>query len=78
MLRTAPLSPLNKSSIIDLESSLSTDNSLTTSGSTRVEGLEQDTGDSRAAAGASKVSLSVFILDSLYNLISSGGLGPYH
>nr|KAK1416800.1 hypothetical protein QVD17_25917 [Tagetes erecta] len=54
VLRTAPLSPINKSSIIDLESSLSTDNSLTTSGSTRVEGLEQDTGDSRAAAGASK------------------------
>ncbi|KAL8189286.1 hypothetical protein R6Q57_028852 [Mikania cordata] len=54
VLRPVPVSPINKSSIIDLESSLSTDNSLTTSGSTRVEGLEHDTGDSRAAAGASK------------------------
>ncbi|KAI7727398.1 hypothetical protein M8C21_009504 [Ambrosia artemisiifolia] len=54
MLRTVPASPISKSSIIDLESSLSTDNSLTTSGSTRVEGLELDTGDSRAAVGISK------------------------
>ncbi|KAI3749959.1 hypothetical protein L2E82_20581 [Cichorium intybus] len=55
VLRHVPVSPINKSSIIDLESSLSsTDNSLTISGSTRVESLEHDTGDSRAAVGASK------------------------
>ncbi|MFS7980659.1 putative ubiquitinyl hydrolase 1 [Helianthus anomalus] len=51
-LRAVPVSPISKSSVIDLESSLSTDNSLTTSGSTRVEGLELDTGDSRAAAAS--------------------------
>ncbi|KAI3789657.1 hypothetical protein L2E82_02458 [Cichorium intybus] len=55
VLRPVPVSPINKNSIIDLESSLSsTDNSLTISGSTRVESLEYDTGDSRAAVGASK------------------------
>ncbi|KAJ0884396.1 putative ubiquitinyl hydrolase 1 [Helianthus annuus] len=51
-LRAVPVSPISKSSVIDLESSLSTDNSLTTSGSTRVEGIELDTGDSRAAAAS--------------------------
>ncbi|KAI3803448.1 hypothetical protein L1987_31599 [Smallanthus sonchifolius] len=55
-LRIVPASPINKSSIIDLESSLSTDNSLTTSGSTRAEGLEHDTGDSRASKGGGKSS----------------------
>nr|XP_043624012.1 lys-63-specific deubiquitinase BRCC36 [Erigeron canadensis] len=54
VLRPIPLSPINKSSVIDLESSLSTDNSLTNSGSTRVDCLELDTGDSKAAVGASK------------------------
>ncbi|KAI3716285.1 hypothetical protein L6452_23516 [Arctium lappa] len=55
VLRPVPVSPINKSSIIDLESSLdSTEHSLTNSGSTRVECLEHDTGDSKAAAGASK------------------------
>ncbi|XP_076902478.1 uncharacterized protein LOC143557246 [Bidens hawaiensis] len=54
MLRVVPASPISKNSVIDLESSLSTDNSLTISGSTRAEGLELDTGDSRAAMGASK------------------------
>nr|GEU37390.1 Lys-63-specific deubiquitinase BRCC36-like [Tanacetum cinerariifolium] len=53
-LRAVPVSPINKSSIIDLESSLSAENSLTKSGSTRVDSLEQDTGDSRAAVGSSK------------------------
>lgn len=55
VLRPVPVSPINKSPIIDLESSVSsTEHSLTNSGSTRVECLEHDTGDSRAAAGASK------------------------
>lgn len=50
-------SPINKSSIIDLESSLSsTENSLTHSGSTRVESLEYDTGDSKALKGGAKPS----------------------
>ncbi|KVH93007.1 JAB1/Mov34/MPN/PAD-1 [Cynara cardunculus var. scolymus] len=55
VLRPVPISPIHKSSIIDLESSVSsTEHSLTNSGSTRVECLELDTGDSKAAAGASK------------------------
>ncbi|KAJ9537758.1 hypothetical protein OSB04_030491 [Centaurea solstitialis] len=55
VLRAVPVSPINKSPVIDLESSLSsTEHSLTNSGSTRAECLEHDTGDSKAAAGASK------------------------
>ena len=65
------VSPINKSPVIDLESSLSsTEHSLTNSGSTRAECLEHDTGDSKAAAGASKVYLPILILQSLYSLFS--------
>ncbi|PWA64207.1 hypothetical protein CTI12_AA346050 [Artemisia annua] len=53
-IKAVPVSPINKSPFIDLESSFSTENSLTISGSTLVDSLEQDTGDSRAAAGSSK------------------------
>ncbi|XP_057473176.1 uncharacterized protein LOC130761658 [Actinidia eriantha] len=55
MLRAVPLSPVNKSAVIDLESSLSSsENASTRLGSARTESLEQDTGDSRATAGAFK------------------------
>ncbi|CAK9164845.1 unnamed protein product [Ilex paraguariensis] len=55
MLRPVSLSPVRRSSVIDIESSISSsENSLTRSGSARAESLEQDTGDSRTAAGASK------------------------
>ncbi|GMP34717.1 hypothetical protein CsSME_00007477 [Camellia sinensis var. sinensis] len=55
MLRALPLAPVKRSAVIDLESSLSSsENALTRSGSTRTESLEQDTGDSRATAGAFK------------------------
>lgn len=55
-LRAVPLSPVNRSGIIDIESSLSSsENAFTRSGSVRAESLEQDTGDSRASAGVFKV-----------------------
>ncbi|KAL6972840.1 hypothetical protein U1Q18_027014 [Sarracenia purpurea var. burkii] len=55
MLRAVPLSPVHKSAVIDIESSLSSsENAPTRSGSARAESLEQDTGDSRATAGAFK------------------------
>ncbi|GFZ07970.1 Mov34/MPN/PAD-1 family protein [Actinidia rufa] len=55
MLRAVPLSPVNRSAIIDLESSLSSsENASTRLGLARIESLEQDTGDSRATAGAFK------------------------
>ncbi|CAK9176660.1 unnamed protein product [Ilex paraguariensis] len=55
MLRPASQSPVDSSSVIDIESSISSsENSLTISGSARAESFEQDTGDSGAAAGASK------------------------
>ncbi|CAL5411245.1 unnamed protein product [Camellia sinensis] len=51
MLRALPLALTKRSAVIDLESSLSSsENALT-----RTESLEQDTGDSRATAGAFKV-----------------------
>ncbi|KAM7480373.1 hypothetical protein LguiA_028586 [Lonicera macranthoides] len=54
-LRPVSPSPVNKVSVIDIESSLSSaENSLTRSGNARAESLEQDTGDSRATARASK------------------------
>lgn len=57
-LRAVPLSPVNRSGIIDIESSLSSsENAFTRSGSVRAESLEQDTGDSRASAGVFKVIL---------------------
>ena len=56
MLRPVSLSPVNRSTVIDLESSLSSsENASTRSGFARADSLEQDTGDSRAVAGASKV-----------------------
>jgi len=56
ILRPIPLSPVNRSSVIDLESSLSSsENLLGRSSSLRGENPEEDTGDSRISAGANKV-----------------------
>ncbi|KAK4374734.1 hypothetical protein RND71_005411 [Anisodus tanguticus] len=52
MLRPISLSPVHKSSVIDLESSLSSAD--TSRAGSKIESFEQDTGDSRAAALASK------------------------
>ncbi|XP_030464627.1 uncharacterized protein LOC115684074 [Syzygium oleosum] len=53
--RPIPLSPVNRSSVIDLESSLSSsENLLARSNSGRGENPEEDTGDSRISAGANK------------------------
>lgn len=50
--RPISLSPVNKNSIIDLESSLSSsENAAGRSGSAKVESPEQDTGDSRIVGG---------------------------
>ncbi|XP_052181595.1 uncharacterized protein LOC127794492 isoform X2 [Diospyros lotus] len=55
MLRAVPLSPINRSALIDLESSFSSsENASTKSSSGRAEILEQDTGNSGATAGAFK------------------------
>ncbi|XP_031376391.1 uncharacterized protein LOC116192095 isoform X2 [Punica granatum] len=51
-VKPIPLSPVNRNSVIDLESSLSSsENTSIRSGSTRGENLEEDTGDSRASKG---------------------------
>ncbi|KAI6671973.1 hypothetical protein NL676_006858 [Syzygium grande] len=53
--RPIPLSPVNRSSVIDLESSLSSsENLLARSNSGRGENPEEDTGDSRISSGANK------------------------
>ncbi|XP_048140329.1 lys-63-specific deubiquitinase BRCC36-like isoform X2 [Rhodamnia argentea] len=53
--RPIPLSPVNRSSVIDLESSLSSSENLSArSNSGRLENPEEDTGDSRISAGANK------------------------
>lgn len=57
LLRPISLSPVHKNSVIDLESSLSSAD--TSRAGSKIEILEQDTGDSRAAAIASKVCLMV-------------------
>ncbi|XP_024026097.1 uncharacterized protein LOC21385482 isoform X2 [Morus notabilis] len=52
MSRPISLSPVNRNSIIDLESSLSSsENAVVRSGSIKVESPEHDTGDSRTAVG---------------------------
>ncbi|KAI8001711.1 putative protein S-acyltransferase 14 [Camellia lanceoleosa] len=67
MLRALPLALVKRSAVIDLESSLSSSkNALTRSGSTKTESLEQDTGDSRATAGAFK---SVMLLWSYFVVV---------
>ncbi|KAI6679005.1 hypothetical protein NL676_039801 [Syzygium grande] len=58
--RPIPLSPVNRSSVIDLESSLSSsENLLARSNSGRGENPEEDTGDSRISAGANKAGYYV-------------------
>lgn len=54
--RPIPVTPINKSNIIDVESSLSSSENVSIrSGSGRIDNAEQDTGDSRAAMGYMKV-----------------------
>ncbi|KAJ7962890.1 Lys-63-specific deubiquitinase BRCC36 [Quillaja saponaria] len=64
MSRPISLSPVNRSAIIDLESSLSSsDNASIRSGSLRIDSPEQDTGDSRTGAnkgGGRSSELGVF------------------
>ncbi|KAL1551300.1 lys-63-specific deubiquitinase BRCC36-like [Salvia divinorum] len=57
MMKPLSLTPVKKSSVIDLDSSMSSsDNALTVFGSSKGETMEQDTGDSEAASRASKGS----------------------
>ncbi|XP_071691951.1 uncharacterized protein [Rutidosis leptorrhynchoides] len=72
VLRPVPLSPVHKSSVIDLESSLSTENSLSSSGSALID-LERDTGDSRAVAGASKGGPKASALKGFFANADRGG-----
>lgn len=59
MMKPVSLSPVQKSSIIDVESSMSSsDNTMAVFGSSKGESMEQDTGDSDATARASKVCLN--------------------
>ncbi|XP_071716923.1 uncharacterized protein [Rutidosis leptorrhynchoides] len=76
VLRPVPVSPINKGSIIDLESSLSTENSLSSSGSARVESLEHDTGDSKAVARASKGGPKASALKGFFANADRGGKYP--
>ncbi|KAL1564978.1 lys-63-specific deubiquitinase BRCC36-like [Salvia divinorum] len=57
MMQPLSLTPVQKSSIIDLESSMSSsDNAIAVFGSSKGEAMEQDTGDSEAAGRVSKGS----------------------
>ncbi|KAL5575669.1 hypothetical protein UlMin_017368 [Ulmus minor] len=52
VLRPIPLSPVNKSSVIDIDSSLSSsENAPVRSGSSKIDSPTRDTGDSRFAGG---------------------------
>lgn len=64
MLRPISLSPVHKNSVIDLESSLSSAD--TSRGGSKIESLEQDTGDSRAAALVSKGGARSTDLDNFF------------
>ncbi|XP_059644719.1 uncharacterized protein LOC132286403 [Cornus florida] len=82
MLRPVSLSPVNRSLVIDIESSVSSsENALTRSGSTKAEGLALlDTGDSKAAAGASKgigrsSDLGDFFANADANYLGGDGMG---
>lgn len=60
--RAVPVSPVINNSIIEVESSWSaSENVLSTSASARSESVESDTGDSRLAAGSSKVLVKLLI-----------------
>ncbi|XP_042061823.1 lys-63-specific deubiquitinase BRCC36-like [Salvia splendens] len=57
MMQPLSLTPVQKSSVIDLESSMSSsDNAIAVFGSSKGETMEQDTGDSEAAGRVSKGS----------------------
>ncbi|OIW03849.1 hypothetical protein TanjilG_30125 [Lupinus angustifolius] len=84
VLRPIPLSPVNRSSVIDIDSSpSSSENVSIRSGYLKVEGPEQDTGDSRIAGtskgGGRSSELGNFFANADANYLGSGkGGGNYH
>lgn len=62
MLRPIPLSPVNRSSIINIDSSPSTSENVPTRSNFKADNLEQDTGDSRNV-GTSKVYIILYQID---------------
>lgn len=59
MMKPLSLTSVQKSSVIDLDSSMSSsDNAIALFGSSKGETMEQDTGDSEAASRASTVCLN--------------------
>lgn len=59
MIKPVSLTPVHKSPIIDLESSISSsENAMVLFGSSKGESMEHDTGDSEATPRASKVCLN--------------------
>ncbi|XP_059457732.1 uncharacterized protein LOC132187439 isoform X1 [Corylus avellana] len=81
--RPISLSPVNRSSIIDVESSLSSsENASVRSGSARVESPEQDTGDSKVAGankgGGRSSDLGVFFANADASYIGRERVGGNH
>ncbi|XP_050286418.1 uncharacterized protein LOC126725650 [Quercus robur] len=81
--RPISLSPVNRSSVIDLESSLSSSENLSArSGSGRAESPELDTGDSRTAAankgGGRSSELGVFFANADANYLGRERMGGTH
>lgn len=69
MIKPVSLSPVQKSPVIDVESSMSSsDNAIPVFGSSRGDKMEPDTGDSKATAIGSKVSELTRVLNSLWFL----------
>ncbi|XP_075667269.1 uncharacterized protein LOC142636866 isoform X1 [Castanea sativa] len=81
--RPISLSPVNRSSVIDLESSISSSENLSArSGSGRAESPELDTGDSRTAAankgGGRSSELGVFFANADANYLGRERIGGTH
>ncbi|KAK4590432.1 hypothetical protein RGQ29_020835 [Quercus rubra] len=81
--RPISLSPVNRSSVIDLESSLSSSENISArSGSGRAESPELDTGDSRTAAankgGGRSSELGVFFANADANYLGRERMGGTH
>lgn len=77
MSRAIVLSPVNKTTVIDVESSLSSSENLSVrSGSARAGSPEQDTGDSKSVAGSWKVHIFTLILEFMMLDFSCGALRP--
>ncbi|CAA6671743.1 unnamed protein product [Spirodela intermedia] len=75
--KSQQLASIKKSSDVELESSWSSENTLSTSGSTWIEGLEKDSGDSKMA-NASKEWKSLMQMGAIWEgKIESTGVIPY-